>query len=131
MIFILSPGSDPQGDIQAFSDEMNMKMKFKFIALGQGQGPCAEQLIEAGYKRGHWVLLQNCHLLSSWLKRLEHILSEIKNPHKDFRLWLTTEPTEKFPIGILQVRYVYGMVWCGVVWCEVISYSAELYTSHS
>ena len=125
MIFILSPGSDPQGDIQAFSDEMNMKMKFKFIALGQGQGPCAEQLIEAGYKRGHWVLLQNCHLLSSWLKRLEHILSEIKNPHKDFRLWLTTEPTEKFPIGILQVKWVWcgvlcRLMWCDVVWCGVV-----------
>ena len=102
MVFILSPGADPQSDIQKFADDMNMNLKFKFVALGQGQGPFAEQLLEAGYKRGHWVLLQNCHLLASWLKTLERILSEMKDPHKDFRLWLTTEPTEKFPIGILQ-----------------------------
>ena len=26
----------------------------------------------------------------------------MKNPHEDFRLWLTTDPTDKFPMGILQ-----------------------------
>lgn len=102
MVFILSPGADPQSDIQKFCDEMGMTARFKFVALGQGQGPIAEQLLEVGYKRGHWVLLQNCHLLASWLKTLERLLNEMKEPHKDFRLWLTTEPTDKFPLGILQ-----------------------------
>ena len=102
MVFILSPGADPQSDIQKFCDEMGMTARFKFVALGQGQGPIAEQLLDVGSKRGHWVLLQNCHLLASWLKTLEKILNDMKDPHKDFRLWLTTEPTEKFPLGILQ-----------------------------
>eukprot|EP01040_Poterioochromonas_malhamensis_P005875 gene5875-6317_t len=102
MVFILSPGADPQSDIQKFCDEMNMTNRFKFVALGQGQGPIAEQLLDVGYKRGHWILLQNCHLLASWLKVLEKILNEMKDPHKEFRLWLTTEPTDKFPLGILQ-----------------------------
>ena len=102
MVFILSPGADPQSDIQKFCDEMSMTARFKFVALGQGQGPIAEQLLEVGYKRGHWVLLQNCHLLASWLKTLEKILNEMKDPHKEFRLWLTTDPTDKFPLGILQ-----------------------------
>jgi dynein heavy chain len=85
MVFILSPGADPQSDIQKFCEEMGMTSRFKFVALGQGQGPIAEQLLEVGYKRGHWVLLQNCHLLASWLKTLERILNEMKDPHKDFR----------------------------------------------
>jgi dynein heavy chain len=102
MVFILSPGADPQSDIQKFCDEMDMTSRFKFVALGQGQGPIAEQLLETGYRRGNWVLLQNCHLLASWLKTLERILNEMKDPHKDFRLWLTTDPTDKFPLGILQ-----------------------------
>jgi dynein heavy chain, axonemal len=102
MVFILSPGADPQSDIQKFCDEMGMTSRFKFVALGQGQGPIAEQLLEVGYKRGHWILLQNCHLLASWLKTLEKILNDMREPHKEFRLWLTTEPTDKFPLGILQ-----------------------------
>lgn len=102
MVFILSPGADPQSDIQKFCGEMGMQNRFKFVALGQGQGPIAEQLLEAGQKRGHWILLQNCHLLASWLKTLEKILNDVKEPHKDFRLWLTTEPSDRFPLGILQ-----------------------------
>lgn len=48
-------------------------------------------------------MLQNCHLLSSWLKSsLEKMLDLMQKPHKDFRLWLTTQPTDKFPLGILQ-----------------------------
>lgn len=27
---------------------------------------------------------------------------QITDPHKDFRLWLTTDPTDAFPLGILQ-----------------------------
>ena len=102
MVFILSPGADPQSDIQKFCDEMGMTSRFKFVALGQGQGPIAEQMLETGYRRGNWVLLQNCHLLASWLKTLEKMLNEMKDPHKDFRLWLTTDPTDNFPLGILQ-----------------------------
>lgn len=47
-------------------------------------------------------MLQNCHLLVSWLKHLEKELEKLTKPHPDFRLWLTTEPTPNFPIGILQ-----------------------------
>lgn len=56
----------------------------------------------AGVARGLWVMLQNCHLLPRWLKTLEKILEKIYKPHPDFRLWLTTEPTEKFPLVVLQ-----------------------------
>lgn len=48
-------------------------------------------------------MLQNCHLLTFWLKNsLEKLLEQMTKPHKDFRLWLTTQPTNKFPLGILQ-----------------------------
>lgn len=48
---------------------------------------------------------QNCHLLPKWLKTLEKLLERLAKPHKDFRLWLTTEPCDAFPLGVLQVRF--------------------------
>ena len=76
--------------------------KFYFLALGQGMEETAKTYIERGAIRGHWVMLQNCHLLTSWLKTLEGIIENIHKPDKGFRLWLTTMPTDKFPLGILQ-----------------------------
>merc|ERR1719311_156871 len=103
IVFILSPGADPQSDVQKLGDVPGFSgTKFKFVSLGQGMGPVAQQNIETGYQRGHWVMLQNCHLLASWLKTLEKILEGMHKPHKDFRLWLTTMPSDAFPMGILQ-----------------------------
>ncbi|KAL8020331.1 putative AAA+ ATPase domain, dynein heavy chain region D6 P-loop domain-containing protein [Plasmopara halstedii] len=103
IVCILSPGADPQSDIQTLGDTYGFSSsRFKFLALGQGQGPLAEQMVQTGALRGHWVLLQNCHLLTSWLKTLEKMLLLLTKPQKDFRLWLTTEPTDRFPLGILQ-----------------------------
>lgn len=48
-------------------------------------------------------MLQNCHLLADWLKTvLEKQLEGMVKPNKEFRLWLTTLPTDEFPLGILQ-----------------------------
>ncbi len=60
--------------------------------MGQGMETEATQYVENASTRGHWLLLQNCHLLTGWLKNsLEKILEGSNyKPHKDFRLWLTT-----------------------------------------
>ncbi|DBA95316.1 TPA: Dynein heavy chain cytoplasmic [Trebouxia sp. C0006] len=104
IVFVLSPGADPAFDVFKLGEEMGFKagVKLKYMALGQGMGPKAAEVIESGAARGLWVMLQNCHLLPKWLKTLEKILDKLEKPHKDFRLWLTTEPTDRFPIGILQ-----------------------------
>jgi dynein heavy chain len=103
VVFILSPGADPQSDLQKLAENLGFGgNKLKFLSLGQGQAPVALQLLETAVARGQWLMLQNCHLLVGWLKTLEKILEKIERPHKDFRLWLTTEPTPSFPIGILQ-----------------------------
>lgn len=52
-------------------------------------------------------MLQNCHLMPSWLKTLEKILQGdvATKSTEDFRIFLTTEKTPHFPIGILQSSY--------------------------
>jgi len=103
VVFILSPGADPQSALQSLAVELGFfPTKFKSLALGQGQDKLAERMLEMGYHRGHWVILSNCHLLASWLKTLEKLLQNLTKPHADFRLFLTTDPTPKFPLGILQ-----------------------------
>jgi dynein heavy chain len=104
IVFILSPGADPAFDVFKLGEDMGFKpgAKLKYMALGQGMGPKAAEQLEQGTTRGLWVMLQNCHLLPSWLKTLEKFLEKLVKPHVDFRLWLTTEPTSAFPLGILQ-----------------------------
>jgi dynein axonemal heavy chain len=103
VVFVLSPGADPLSSLQQLAAaEGFFPQKFKYLALGQGQASIAEKMLEIGYHRGHWVVLQNCHLLASWLKTLEKLLDTMTKPHADFRLFLTTDPTPKFPLDILQ-----------------------------
>ncbi|XP_077377243.1 dynein axonemal heavy chain 10-like [Festucalex cinctus] len=102
IVFILSPGSDPGADLMKLADRTGFGSKFKFLAMGQGQEKVALHLLELAASRGQWLMLQNCHLLVKWLKDLEKCIERVPKPHPNFRLWLTTNPIDDFPIGILQ-----------------------------
>uniref|UniRef100_A0A8C6ZHZ5 Dynein axonemal heavy chain 10 n=1 Tax=Nothoprocta perdicaria TaxID=30464 RepID=A0A8C6ZHZ5_NOTPE len=103
IVFILSPGSDPASDLMKLAERSGFGgNRLKFLAMGQGQEKVALQMLENVVARGLWLMLQNCHLLVRWLIDLEKALEKITKPHPDFRLWLTTDPTKGFPIGILQ-----------------------------
>jgi len=102
LIFILSPGSDPFSALNMFAAEKGKQVNS--ISLGQGQGPKAEKLMEEAMQGGGWVLLQNCHLATSWMPKLDKKLETLdpKELHHDYRLWLSSYPSEKFPVSILQ-----------------------------
>ena len=107
IIFVLSPGADPFSPVQYLSEEKNKQLYH--LSLGKGQGVKAAEMIERAKSirgTGGWVMLENCHLLLSWMTDLEKICDELMSEpgkvHRDFRLWLTSYPNKDFPVSVLQ-----------------------------
>jgi len=104
--FILSPGSNPVRSVESLAKKQGidpMKM-LHTIALGQGQDVIAMNKLEIGHKEGHWVMLQNIHLMPKFLidleKKLDAFAAEGSNP--SFRLFVSSDPSNAIPIGLLE-----------------------------
>jgi len=105
LVFILCPGQDPMAQLRAYATSIGVKGdKLQTLSLGQGQDKKAERFIADAVVSGGWVVLQNCHLFVSWMSKLEKIVDDMdpEKVHKDFRLWLTSAPSNTFPVSILQ-----------------------------
>ncbi|XP_072152186.1 dynein axonemal heavy chain 3 isoform X4 [Bemisia tabaci] len=106
MIFILSRGFDPMEQILKFAGENGIQeSSLLTISLGQGQNPIAINMITTGVQSGQWVILKNCHLAPNLMRELDRICSEVISLEKTnpkFRLWLTSYPSDVFPISVLQ-----------------------------
>uniref|UniRef100_A0A803VTG4 Dynein axonemal heavy chain 1 n=1 Tax=Ficedula albicollis TaxID=59894 RepID=A0A803VTG4_FICAL len=90
LVFVLSPGTDPAADLYKFAEEMKFAQKLSAISLGQGQVSCQCVPGTAG----------------SWHSYQPHQAPSRSNTcstvHPDFRLWLTSLPSNDFPVSILQ-----------------------------
>lgn len=63
------------------------------VSLGQGQELVAEAAMDEGAGKGHWVFLQNVHLVKNWLPNLEKKMEQLEeNPNEDYRLYISAEP---------------------------------------
>nr|XP_031530672.1 dynein heavy chain 9, axonemal-like [Vicugna pacos] len=111
MFFILSPGVDPLKDVENQGKKLGYtsnNRNFHNVSLGQGQEVVAEATLDLAAKRGHWVVLQNIHLVAKWLSSLEKKLEEhSEGSHPDFRVFISAEPAPSpeghlIPQGILE-----------------------------
>ena len=77
--------------------------------MGQGQEVHARRLVTQCQTQGGWALLQNTHLALDFLTELLATVLETEKVHDDFRLWLTTEVHDKYPINLLQssIKFTY------------------------
>uniref|UniRef100_A0A672SZQ6 Dynein axonemal heavy chain 17 n=1 Tax=Sinocyclocheilus grahami TaxID=75366 RepID=A0A672SZQ6_SINGR len=81
---------------------------FHNVSLGQGQEVVAEQALDLAAKEGHWVILQNIHLVAKWLGMLEKKLEQhAEGSHLNFRVFVSAEPSSSpdghiIPQGILE-----------------------------
>uniref|UniRef100_A0A8B9IAP8 Dynein axonemal heavy chain 9 n=1 Tax=Anser brachyrhynchus TaxID=132585 RepID=A0A8B9IAP8_9AVES len=111
MFFILSPGVDPLKDVEKQGKKLGYTFNnrnFHNVSLGQGQEVVAEQALDLAAKEGHWVILQNIHLVAKWLSSLEKKLEQhSEGSHQDFRVFISAEPAPSpdshiIPQGILE-----------------------------
>ena len=111
VFFILSPGVNPILQVE----QLGQKLGFAFdngnyhqVSLGQGQEIVAENALDLAAKEGHWVVLENIHLVRKWLPALEKKLEQCSlEGHDNFRYFLTAEPASTranhiIPQGILE-----------------------------
>ncbi|XP_034030917.1 dynein heavy chain 11, axonemal [Thalassophryne amazonica] len=111
MFFILSPGVDPLEDME----KLGLRLGFSTdqgtlhnVSLGQGQEGVAETALRNASLLGHWVILQNVHLVPCWLPTLDGLLEKTgMESHQDYRVFITAEPAPSpkqhvIPRGILE-----------------------------
>ncbi|CAH1171353.1 unnamed protein product [Phaedon cochleariae] len=101
LICILSIGSDPSPQISALAKAKDIPLKA--VSMGQGQEIVARDMLEFAMANGGWVLLQNVHLSLPFATEVMAIVVDTATVHDSFRVWLTTEVHEQFPIGLLQM----------------------------
>lgn len=96
VFFVLFAGVDPTPWVEGLGKEMGISTenkRFVNISMGQGQEAPAEAIVRRFSKEGGWVMLQNCHLMSSWVPKLERLLEVVsEDAHEDFRCFISAEP---------------------------------------
>merc|ERR1719379_1460942 len=107
IFFVLSPGADPVKEVEAMGKRLiNLQANVNYhnVAMGQGQDVVAMAKMEMGHKEGHWVMLQNIHLMPRWCVELEKKMDgyAIEGSHPNFRMFFSSDPSKGIPIGILE-----------------------------
>jgi len=105
LYFILSPGADVVSDVDKLAIKLGKAKGIEYhnISLGQGQDRVALDKLDVGHRQGHWVFMNNVHLMPKFLSTIEKKLEEYsgQGTHPDFRLMFSSDPSTSIPVSIL------------------------------
>ncbi|XP_034942678.1 dynein heavy chain 7, axonemal-like, partial [Chelonus insularis] len=111
LLFILPSYIDLSKLLEKFASKLGYSSKFNIISSSyfnlnhQNYSHELRRIISDSKKDGKWLFIQDCHLAIPELsKELESINNHSANSNIniEFRLWLSSCPTDQFPINILQ-----------------------------
>ena len=104
IFFVLFPGVDPTPDVERVGASLGISSvngKFENISMGQGQEDRARDSIFKAAKEGTWIMLQNVHLMESWMKLFEGYLEKASaTADPNFRCFISSEPP---PLPFLKI----------------------------
>jgi dynein heavy chain len=104
IFFVLFPGVDPTLDVERQGEKYgktSVNGGFINIPMGQGQEEEANRQLEECATSGKWIMLQNVHLMTTWLKKFENDLERVSmDAHEDFRCFISSEPP---PLPTMQI----------------------------
>ncbi|KAF1335374.1 Dynein heavy chain, partial [Globisporangium splendens] len=97
IFFVLFPGVDPTPWVEKLGRAKGVSLEngnFINISIGQGQEAYAGESPKKLAADGGWTILQNVHLMQSWLPTLERQLEEVatEGAHENFRCFISAEP---------------------------------------
>ncbi len=101
---IISSGANVVDDVERLARHSARVENSTFfnVSMGQGQDSVAMAVLDRARAKGHWVLLNNLHLMPSWLPQLCKRLDEdAAKPHEEFRLFLCSAPSRDIPVSLL------------------------------
>ena len=102
IFFVLFPGIDPTSWVENQVVKIGKKLEDHLtnIPMGQGQEDRANKSLVSCAEQGKWIMLQNVHLMETWLKKFENELERVSfTAHPDFRCFISSEPP---PIPTMQ-----------------------------
>ena len=112
VFFVLFPGVDPTPAVEEVGKGFGKSIlqgTFTNISMGQGQEKKAINALQNAAKNGDWIMVQNVHLMTDWMKEFERELEiAVDNDcNPGFRCFISSEPPplpdmEIIPESILQ-----------------------------
>jgi len=71
--------------------------------MDRSQDSHARRVISQAMTDGGWVVLQNGHFHTDFLTNVLAQITSADTVHGEFRLWITSESCNRFPVNFLQV----------------------------